>query len=123
VAYGIQISRPSLNRGVLRYDPLNIGGLQEVDYRSKTFSCSQYGSQAYLAVIDPTKETGMQDYRVDAIERSPSYSVGQLAGRRLSPPLDHSGSELPDRNAGSLLHPAAALPIIGSILTIHASRW
>jgi hypothetical protein len=34
----------------------------------QTFSCSQYGSQAYLAVIDPIKETGMQNDRLDAIE-------------------------------------------------------
>ena len=52
-----------------RYAPLSIGGLQEVDYRSKTFSCSQCGSEAYLAVIEPIKEAGMQDYRLDAIER------------------------------------------------------
>jgi hypothetical protein len=44
-----------------RYAPLSIGGLQEVDYRSKTFSCSQCGSEAYLAVIEPIKEAGMQD--------------------------------------------------------------
>ena len=38
-----------------RYAPLSIAGLQEVDYRSKTFSCSQCGSEAYLAVIEPIK--------------------------------------------------------------------
>ena len=48
-----------------RYAPLSIGGLQEIDYRSKTFSCSQCGSEAYLAVIEPIKEAGMQDYRLD----------------------------------------------------------
>ena len=45
---------------------LSIAGLQDVDYRSKTFSCSQCGSEAYLAVIEPIKEAGMQDYRLDA---------------------------------------------------------
>ena len=62
-----------------RYAPLSIGGLQEVDYRSKTFSCSQCGSEAYLAVIEPIKEAGMQDYRLDAIERPsamPRPSIG-----------------------------------------------
>ena len=44
-----------------RYAPLGINGLQEVDYRTKTFSCSQCGSEAYLAVIEPIKEAGMQD--------------------------------------------------------------
>src|ERR1041385_8503274 len=53
-----------------RYAPLSIGGLQDVDYRSKTFSCSQCGSEAYLAVIEPTKEAGMQDYRLDEEIRS-----------------------------------------------------
>ena len=52
-----------------RYAPLSIAGLQDIDYRSKTFSCSQCGSEAYLAVIEPIKEAGMQDYRLDAIER------------------------------------------------------
>ena len=52
-----------------RYAPLSIGGLQDVDYRSKIFSCSRCGSEAYLAVIEPINEAGMQDYRLDAIER------------------------------------------------------
>ena len=39
-----------------RYAPLSIGGLQDVDYRSKTFSCSRCGSEAFLAVIEPIKE-------------------------------------------------------------------
>ena len=42
-----------------RYAPLSIGGLQEVDYRSKTFSCSQCGSEGYLAVIDPMPHAGL----------------------------------------------------------------
>ena len=52
-----------------RYARLSIRGLQDVDYRSKTFSCSQCVSEAYLAMIEPIKEAGMQDYRLDAIER------------------------------------------------------
>ena len=44
-----------------RYAPLSIGGLQEGHYQSKTFSCSQCGSEAHLAVIEPIKEAGMQD--------------------------------------------------------------
>ena len=67
-----------------RYAPLSIGGLQEVDYRSKTFSCSRCGSEAYLAVIEPIKEAGMQDYRLDAIERPERHptAVDRLSGRR-----------------------------------------
>ncbi len=82
-----------------RYAPLSIGGLQDVDYRSKTFSCSQCGSEAYLAVIEPTKEAGMQDYRLDQREdpeRHPS-AVDRLTSRRRSTPVDCSGGELPGR--------------------------
>ena len=82
-----------------RYAPLSIGGLQEVDYRSKTFSCSQCGSEAYLAVIEPIKEAGMQDYLLDTIdqpERHPA-AIDRLTGRRRSAPVDRSGGELPGR--------------------------
>jgi len=82
-----------------RYAPLSIGGLQDVDYRSKTFSCSQCGSEAYLAVIEPIKETGMKDYRLDAIERPERHptAVDRLKGRRRSVAVNHSGRELPGR--------------------------
>ena len=82
-----------------RYAPLSIGGIQEVDYRSKTFSCSQCGSEAYLAVIQPIKEAGMQDYRVDAIERPERHpaAISRLSGPRRSAPVDYSGGELPGR--------------------------
>ena len=82
-----------------RYAPLSIGGLQDVDYRSKTFSCSQCGSEAYLAVVEPIKEAGMQDYRLDQREdpgRHPS-AVDRLTGRPPSAPVDYSGGELPGR--------------------------
>jgi len=84
-----------------RYAPLSIGSLQDVDYRSKTFSCSQCGGEAYLAVIEPIKEAGMQDYHLDAIdqpERHPA-AVKRLTGRRRSTPVDYSGGELPGRKA------------------------
>ena len=55
-----------------RYAPLSIGGLQEADYRSKTFSCSQCGSEAYLAVIEPINEAGC---RTIAWTRSSGPSV------------------------------------------------
>ena len=69
--------------------------------RSKTFSCSQCGSEAYLAVIEPTKEAGMQDYRLDAIERPKRHAaaVDRLTGQRPSVAVDHSGGELPGRKA------------------------
>jgi hypothetical protein len=82
-----------------RYAPLSIGGLQDVDYRSKTFSCSQCGSEAYLAVIDPIKEAGMQDYCLDAIERPERHpaAIDRLTGRGSSAAVDYSGGELPGR--------------------------
>jgi hypothetical protein len=82
-----------------RYAPLSIGGLQDVDYRSKTFSCSQCGSEAYPAVIEPIKEAGMQDYRLDAIERPERHptATDRLTGRGPGAPVDYSGGELPGR--------------------------
>jgi hypothetical protein len=82
-----------------RYAPLNIGGLQDVDYRTKTFSCSQCGSEAYLAVIEPIKEAGMQDFRLDEVEQPERHpgAVDRLTGRHGSPQVDYSGGELPGR--------------------------
>ena len=82
-----------------RYAPLSIGGLQEVDYRTKTFSCSQCGSEAYLAVIEPIREAGMQDYRLDAIEGPERHPIAtdRLTGPRRNAPVDYSGGELPGR--------------------------
>ena len=82
-----------------RYAPLSVGGLQEVDYRSNTFSCSQCGSEAHLAVIEPIKEAGMQDYCLDAIERPERHptAVDRLTSPRGSVPVDYSGGELPGR--------------------------
>lgn len=71
-----------------------------VDYRSKTFSCSQCGSEVYLAVIEPIREAGMQDYRLDPIElpKHHTSAVDRLMGRsRRSAPVDYSGGELPGR--------------------------
>jgi hypothetical protein len=71
---------------------------QEVDYRSKTFSCSQCGSEAYLAVIEPIKEAGMQDYCLNAVERPARHpaAVDRLTGRRRAS-VDYSGGELRGR--------------------------
>jgi hypothetical protein len=50
-------------------------------------------------VIEPIKEAGVQDYRLDAIERSELHpaAIDRLTGRRLSGPVDYSGGELPGR--------------------------
>src|SRR5262249_51422555 len=65
-----------------RYARLQIGALMEVDYRSKTFSCSVCGDAASLCVVEPITEPGMQDYRLDERER-PSHhraAVDRLTG-------------------------------------------
>ena len=78
-----------------RYVPLKIGGLQNVDYRTKTFSCSKCGAAAYVAIIEPIKETGT----LDEIEAPPAASrcFDRLTGRHRSGRVDHSGGELPGR--------------------------
>jgi hypothetical protein len=57
-----------------RYARLNLAGLHHVDYCSKTFSCSRCGAEAWLCVVEPIKETGVEDYRLDGVpqpERHP----------------------------------------------------
>ena len=39
-----------------RYARLTLAGLHDVDYRSKAFSCSLCGSEAYFCLVQPTKE-------------------------------------------------------------------
>src|SRR4029450_6837628 len=51
-----------------RYAHLRLTDLLDVDYRTKRFSCSRCGSEAWVCVIEPIKELGMQDYRHDEIE-------------------------------------------------------
>lgn len=46
-----------------RYATLRLTGLLNVDYRTKRFS-----SEAWVCVVQPVKERGMQDYRLDEIE-------------------------------------------------------
>jgi hypothetical protein len=82
-----------------RYVPLKIGGLQNIDYRTKTFSCSKCGAAAYIAVIEPIKETGMHDYRLDEVEapkRHPA-AVDRLIGRRGRTRVDYPVAKLPGR--------------------------
>ncbi len=71
----------------------------EHDYRTKTFSCSKCGAAAYVAIIEPIKETGMEDYRLDEIEAPQRHpiAVDRLTGRHRSGRVDHSGGELPGR--------------------------
>jgi hypothetical protein len=74
--------------------------LHDVDYRTKRFSCSACGEEAWLTVTDPRQERGMGDYRFDQREdpqRHPA-AVDRLLGRRRRPiVVDRSGGELPGR--------------------------
>jgi hypothetical protein len=73
--------------------------LQNVDYRTRTFSCSKCRAAAYIAVIEPIKETGMRNYRLAEIDRPEQHpeAVDRLLGRRRRPIVDRSGAELPGR--------------------------
>ena len=81
-----------------RYARLKLAGLQNVDYRTKTFSCSVCGSEAYFCLIEPIRERGMEDYRLDERERPERHPD---AIKRLTvsqrPSVDYSGGELPGR--------------------------
>ena len=81
-----------------RYAPFQMGDLGDVDYRTKGFSCSRCGAEAYLALVEPCRETGMHDYRLDVVdtpERHPD-ATARLTGPRRSR-VDHAGGELPGR--------------------------
>ena len=42
-----------------RYARLKLAGLHDVDYRTKTFSCSRCGSEAYFCLVEPIHEKAM----------------------------------------------------------------
>ena len=75
-----------------RYARLQLAGLHDIDYRTKTFSCSRCGAAAYLCVVNPPSERGMEDYRLDELER-PTHHPSAV--RRLSaadrPRINFSG--------------------------------
>jgi hypothetical protein len=77
------------------------GELLEVDYRSKTFSCSVCGGPPWLCVVEPITETGMADYRLDERERptpTTPRSVDRLTGQGKRRRIDFSGrGEQPGR--------------------------
>ena len=69
-----------------------------MDYRSKTFSCSICGSEAYFRLVEPITEYGMADYRLDERETPDRHPA---ATKRLAepprPPISSTGGELPGR--------------------------
>lgn len=83
-----------------RYAPLSLAGLQDVDYRSRTFSCSKCGNDGYLCIVEPIKERGMEDYRLDRVESPERHpDAGRRRGRPEDTPsrIAHSPGELPGR--------------------------
>jgi hypothetical protein len=60
-----------------RYVRLKLGGLHDVDYRTKSFSCSVCGSDAYLCLVEPNTETGMEDYRFDERGKPEHHPAGE----------------------------------------------
>jgi hypothetical protein len=77
---------------------LKLAGLHDVDYRSKTFSCSRCGSEAYFCLVEPITEYGMADYRLDEVEKPERHPY---AVKRLTEPqrrqISSRGGELPGR--------------------------
>ena len=71
-----------------------------MDYRTKTFSCSVCGSEAYFCLVEPITEYGMADYRLDEVEKPERHpdAVKRLTGsQQPSRAVDYSGGELPGR--------------------------
>ena len=81
-----------------RYARLNLAGLHDVDYRTKIFSCSRCGGEAYFCLVEPITEYGMADYRIDEVEKPERHPD---AVRRLTEPprrsMSSRGGELPGR--------------------------
>ena len=64
---------------------LKLAGLQDTDFRSKTFSCSRCGGEAYFCVVEPITKRGMEDYRLDEIEKPARHP--EAVRRLTAPPL------------------------------------
>jgi hypothetical protein len=87
-----------LTKGRGRYARLRLAGLHDADYRTKTFSCSACGSETYFCLVEPTKEFGMHDYRLDEVEKPERHpdAVKRLTEPPPRPVSSHGG-ELPGR--------------------------
>ena len=83
-----------------RYARLKLAGLQDVDSRTKTFSCSQCGGEARFCVVEPIRERGMEDYRLDERQHPERHPA---ALKRLTEPprrpAASPGGELPGRTS------------------------
>jgi hypothetical protein len=81
-----------------RYARLKLAGLHDVDYRTKTFSCSICGADGAVALEEPCKDSGMEDYRLDQ-RVGPKHHPAAV--KRMTEPkrrsYRHVGGELPGR--------------------------
>ena len=81
-----------------RYARLFVRELRDVDYRTKIFSYSVSGADGAIALEEPCKDTGMEDYRLDQRVDPKHHPV---AIKRLTGPKRRShrdvGGELPGR--------------------------
>jgi hypothetical protein len=79
---------------------LSLAGLHDVDYRTKSFSCSRCGFEAYFCLVEPITEYGMADYRIDEVEKPERHPD---AVKRLTEPprrpISSRGGELPGRKS------------------------
>jgi hypothetical protein len=106
-----------------RYAKLQLAGLHDIDYRTKTFSCSRCGAPAYLCVVNPSSETGMEDYRLDALGRPPHHpnAIRRLSGAE-RPRINFSG--LASSPVARSIHAASAVSQASAALAAsgHAAR-
>ena len=81
-----------------RYARLKLAWPHNVDYRTKTFSCSVCSSEAYFCLVESTKEFGMHDYRLDEREQPERHpdAVKRLTEPQRRP-ISSRGGELPGR--------------------------
>ena len=56
-------------------------------------------AEAFICVVELIREAGMEDYRLDEVERPCRYpaALKRLTGCREEGPIDFSGGELPGR--------------------------
>jgi hypothetical protein len=71
-----------------RYARLNLAGLHDVDYRTKIFSCSRCGGEAYFCLVEPITEHGVADYRIDKSRETRAPSGHRQAPHRTTAALD-----------------------------------
>jgi hypothetical protein len=70
-----------------RYARLSLAGLHDVDYRTKSFSCSRCGFEAYFCLVEPITEygrptIGSTKWRNRSVIRTPSSASPNHHGAR-----------------------------------------